>query len=124
MKYAFVRAHSPEFRVSRMCQVLKVSRSGYYDWQGRSESPRSQRDQVLLKEIRQIHEQTKEAYGAIKLKAEIRYNWLRQMVSHRHDYGKSSCRVDSIHGGDCNVAAPAASSNRQTELFSCLEVDH
>ena len=37
-----------------MCQVLKVSRSGYYDWQGRSESPRSQRDQVLLKEIRQI----------------------------------------------------------------------
>lgn len=66
MKYAFVRAHSPEFRVSRMCQVLKVSRSGYYDWQGRGESPRSQRDQVLLKEIRQIHEQTKEAYGAIK----------------------------------------------------------
>jgi len=66
VKYAFVRAHSPEFRVSWMCQVLKVSRSGYYDWQGRSESPRSQRDQVLLKEIRQIHEQTKEAYGAIK----------------------------------------------------------
>ena len=25
MKYAFVRAHSPEFRVSWMCQVLKVS---------------------------------------------------------------------------------------------------
>ena len=66
MKYAFVRAHCPEFRVSRMCQVLQVSRSGYYDWQGREESERSQRDQVLLKEIRQIHEQTKEAYGAIK----------------------------------------------------------
>ena len=66
MKYAFVRAHRPEFRVSRMCQVLQISRSGYYDWQGRGESPRSQRDQVLLKEIRKIHEQTKEAYGAIK----------------------------------------------------------
>jgi len=49
-----------------MCQVLQISRSGYYDWQGRGESPRSQRDQVLLKEIRKIHEQTKEAYGAIK----------------------------------------------------------
>jgi hypothetical protein len=61
VKYAFVRAHHPEFRVSRMCQVLQISRSGYYDWQGRGESPRSQRDQVLLKEIRKIHEQTKEA---------------------------------------------------------------
>ena len=66
MKYAFVRAHYPEFRVSRMCQVLRISRSGYYDWQGRGESERSQRDQVLLKEIRKIHHESKEAYGAIK----------------------------------------------------------
>ncbi len=66
MKYAFVRAHHPEFRVSRMCQVLQISRSGYYDWQSRGESEHSQRDQVLLKEIRQIHHDSKEAYGAIK----------------------------------------------------------
>jgi putative transposase len=66
VKYAFVRAHHPEFRVSRMCQVLQISRSGYYDWQSRGESEHSQRDQVLLKEIRQIHHDSKEAYGAIK----------------------------------------------------------
>ena len=66
MKYAFVRAHHPEFRVSRMCQVLQISRSGYYDWQSRGESQRSQRDQVLLNAIRQIHQDSKEAYGAIK----------------------------------------------------------
>ena len=66
MKYAFVRAHYPEFRVSRMCQVLQISRSGYYDWQNRAECERSQRDEVLLKEIRQIHHDSKEAYGAIK----------------------------------------------------------
>lgn len=66
MKYAFVRAHYPEFRVSRMCQVLWISRSGYYDWRSRGESRRSQRDQVLLNEIRKIHHDSKEAYGAIK----------------------------------------------------------
>jgi Transposase and inactivated derivatives len=66
VKYAFVRAHYPEFRVSRMCQMLQISRSGYYDWQGRGESQRSQRDQVLLNAIRKIHQDSKEAYGTIK----------------------------------------------------------
>jgi len=49
-----------------MCQVLQVSRSGYYDWRDREESERSQRDHVVLKEIRKIHQEMKEAYGAIK----------------------------------------------------------
>jgi len=66
VKYAFVRAHDKEFPVKRMCQVLEISRSGYYDWRGRERSERSRHDEVLLTEIRKIHEQTKEAYGAIK----------------------------------------------------------
>ena len=66
MKYAFMRANLEEFDVKRMCQVLQVSRSGYYDWAGREESKRSQQDRVLLKEIRKIHQESKEAYGATK----------------------------------------------------------
>ena len=34
MKYAFMRANREEFDVKRMCKVLQISRSGYYDWQG------------------------------------------------------------------------------------------
>ncbi len=59
-----------EFRVVRMCQVLEVSRSGYYDWCGRGECRRSMGDKVLIKEIRKVHEGNKEAYGAVK-------TWLR-----------------------------------------------
>ncbi len=66
MKYAFIRAHRIEFRVVRMCEVLEVSRSGYYDWCGRGESRRSVQNKVLIKEIRKMHESYKEAYGAIK----------------------------------------------------------
>lgn len=66
MKYAFVRAHVHEFTVSRMCQVLSVSRSGYYDWRERKPSQHSQRDEALLGEIRKIHQDSKQAYGAIK----------------------------------------------------------
>jgi len=56
VKYAFVRAQGKEFAVKRMCQVLHVSRSGYYDWRVRQKSERSRRDRVLLKEIRKIHQ--------------------------------------------------------------------
>ncbi|HET9785925.1 MAG TPA: IS3 family transposase [Pyrinomonadaceae bacterium] len=55
-----------EFDIKRMCEVLQVSRSGYYGWGERDESKRSQQDRVLLKEIRKIHQETKEAYGATK----------------------------------------------------------
>jgi len=44
VKYAFVRANREQFRTTRMCQVLQVSRSGYYDWHLREESERSQRE--------------------------------------------------------------------------------
>ena len=66
MKYEFVRAHHREFSIKLMCRVLEISRSGYYDWHGRKECGRGQRDRVLLTEIRKIHQDTKEAYGAIK----------------------------------------------------------
>jgi putative transposase len=66
VKYAFVRAQYRQFRVSRMCQVLQISRSGYYAWHSRGQSKRRQRDQVLLQEIRKIDHDSKEAYGAIK----------------------------------------------------------
>lgn len=66
MKYGFVRTHRDEFKVSRMCGVLKVSSSGYYGWCSRGESKRSREDRVLLEEIRKVHENHKQAYGAVK----------------------------------------------------------
>jgi putative transposase len=66
VKYAFVRANREQFRITCMCQVLQVSRSGYYDWAVRDQSERSKSDGVLLKAIRKIHQEMKEAYGAIK----------------------------------------------------------
>lgn len=31
-KFAFIAAHCLEFRVEKMCEVLGVSRSGFYTW--------------------------------------------------------------------------------------------
>ncbi len=67
MKYAFIRAHQQEFPIIRLCQVLQVSRSGFYTWQGRPESRRAQQNRVLLARMRVLHQQTREAYGARKM---------------------------------------------------------
>jgi transposase InsO family protein len=45
---------------------LQVSRSGFYAWRDRGPSPRTVENRALLEEIRRIHLETNEAYGAVK----------------------------------------------------------
>jgi len=71
VKYAFIREHVNEFRVARMCAVLEVSRSGYYDWLDRPESRRQREDRQLLVHIRQIHLDSRRAYGSVKTWREL-----------------------------------------------------
>ena len=72
MKYAFIKGHKNEFKVSRMCTVLAVSRSGYYHWVDRPESHRINEDRELLEQIRQVHIESRRAYGAVKTWRELR----------------------------------------------------
>lgn len=56
-----------EFSILRMCGVLQVSRSGYYAWCRRPESGRARANHTLVAQLRQLHAQTRECYGAVKL---------------------------------------------------------
>ena len=62
-----MQTHQQEFRVTRMCAVLQVSRSGFYAWQRRPPSFRTQANQRLIARMRVLHQQTREAYGARKM---------------------------------------------------------
>jgi len=67
VKYAFIQTHRQEFRLTRLCRVLQVSRSGFYDWCRRTPSKRTQANQQLIERMRVLHQQTREAYGARKM---------------------------------------------------------
>jgi putative transposase len=71
VKYAFMLAHEEQFGLKSMCGALGASRSGYYEWRGRSECARQGRDEVLLSHIRRVHAQSHEAYGAKKTWIEL-----------------------------------------------------
>ena len=68
----FIEQHSNRFPVGTMCRLLQVSRSGFYAWRHREPSQRSVENRTLRDEIRRIHLETKEAYGAVKTWHELR----------------------------------------------------
>ena len=61
-----MKQHSDRYPVRRLCQLLEVSRSGYYAWYHRGPSRRTQNDQQLVELLWQVHREHREAYGAVK----------------------------------------------------------
>lgn len=68
----FIKTNVADFPVAVMCEVLGVSRSGYYDWAGRAESARAADDRALAGEIRAAHEASRGRYGSPRVHAELR----------------------------------------------------
>ena len=71
MRYRCIHRHRYHFPIRMMCRLLKVSRSGYYDWCSRPESARSLRDRLLGKLINQLHLESRGVYGARRLHREL-----------------------------------------------------
>lgn len=55
-----------------MCEVFKVSRSGYYAWLNRPKSNRKQRKERLAKRIKQIFMASRRLYGSPKITQVLR----------------------------------------------------
>lgn len=72
MRFAFVLAEKAIWPIKVMCEVLCVSRSGYYAWQDRPASAREQADAVLLVEIKAASEAGRGYYGSPRI-----HGWLR-----------------------------------------------
>ncbi len=72
MKYQFMEEHREVYKVKRMCEVLKVSRSGYYAWETRQPSQRQRSNEELLRQIREIHAQSRRLYGSPRIAAELK----------------------------------------------------
>jgi putative transposase len=77
MRFAFVLAEKAVWPVSVMCDVLCVSRSGYYAWQGRPVSAHDRSDAALLVEIKAAHEAGRGCYGSPRVHHVLRINGTR-----------------------------------------------
>lgn len=71
MRYKFIREHRQEFSIERMCQVLQVTRSGYYAWQPEKAGPRELENQVLVEQIHAEYKLSRKTYGSPRIQASL-----------------------------------------------------
>lgn len=60
------------FPVEKMCQILEISRSGYYDWKDRPPSQRKIENQEILRIARKSHNECQGICGLDKILADVR----------------------------------------------------
>jgi putative transposase len=82
-----ISAEKARFPVSLQCELLGVSRSGYYEWLRRGPSDREIADELLTAKIREIHKRARGVYGARRVHAELRLG---------HDIRVSRKRVERL----------------------------
>lgn len=83
--------HRHEHRITTMCRVFRVSRSGYYGWKARPASRRERENRHLLTRIQTIHACSREAYGVIKTDRALREQG--EVVGHNR-----IARLRQVHG--------------------------
>ena len=72
MRFRLIEDHRDVWAMRVMCRALSVSPSGYYAWRSRPDSPRKIANRALLVDIRRVHAQHQERYGAPRIHAELR----------------------------------------------------
>src|SRR5438445_8049216 len=65
-----IKKNKKYFSVRMMCKLLRVSSSGYYDWQDRPLSDRAQKNAVLADKIKNIFDDEYARAGAKRLRKE------------------------------------------------------
>ncbi len=71
MKYAFLQEHRSQYEIKKMAQALQVSRSGYYAWMKRTDSPRKLENKVLVDQIKAVYYRSKSIYGSPRITAQL-----------------------------------------------------
>jgi transposase InsO family protein len=101
---------SGSYKIDWLCETLWVSRSGYYGWLKRRNSPgrRAQEDMELRRRIREVFDQSRKTYGSPRLSRTLgcpgRRNRIARLMRAEHLFARqrSKYRVattDSNHGG-------------------------
>lgn len=73
MKYRMLERCHDAFPLRMMCRCLKVSPSGYYEWRDRPLSARAQANEVLLRQTKELHENSDGVAGAPRIWEDLQY---------------------------------------------------
>jgi putative transposase len=69
----FVSDHADRYPVTRLCSLVGIPRSSFYEWRNRPPSQRALDDAVLVAEIAEIHRASQCTYGAPRVHGQLRH---------------------------------------------------
>ena len=92
MKYAWIEEHRDQFKVTRMCRQLGVSRTGYCQWRTRAPSDRSMANAALDAQVAAIHAGSKRSYGRPRIVRGLR----AQGVQASHERVRTSLKRQGL----------------------------
>jgi len=72
MRFRFIEDRRVDYPVRVMCDVLDVSRAGYYAWRSRPESARAAANRQLLEDIQEVHCDNRGRYGSPRIHVELK----------------------------------------------------
>jgi transposase InsO family protein len=67
-----MKANQEQHSVEKMCRVFNVSRSSYYRWLNHKPSHRALEREEIIRDIRKIHQDSKQRYGSPKITHSLR----------------------------------------------------
>ena len=72
MKFAFIKRESANFPIRKLCSVMQVSKSAYYDWRNRPAKVISPEDLQLRRRMKQLFEQSRDSLGSREMAKKLR----------------------------------------------------
>jgi len=71
MRFTFIAAKRAEHTVTILCRCLRVTRSGFYAWQGRAESTHARDDRRLKVLVQASFHESKQRYGSPRVHEDL-----------------------------------------------------
>ena len=71
MKFAWIQTEKATYPLTKLCRWLGVTRSGFYAWCQRPESPRTREDRRLKVLVRASFAASKQRYGSPRVHEDL-----------------------------------------------------
>jgi putative transposase len=94
---SFVSEHAGEFPITRLCALVEVSRSSFYEWRTRPLSAHYFADAELANEIYEIHVASRGTYGAPRVAGQLHHRG-RHHGRKRVARIMAECGLVGVHG--------------------------
>ena len=91
MRFQFLKEHQKEYNIQKSCKILRISRSGYYDYLKRRKSRRAIENEALTEMIEDIFHEHKGRYGSRCIQKVLEERGVKVNA-------KRVCRLMSEHG--------------------------